>query len=299
MFRKICVSAALLGCMALISAAEEAAATATPSSPSVASAVEFTPNVVYGRGGDVDLHLDIARPIDQIDPSPCVVFIHGGGWRMGDKSMHAKHVQSFAQRGYVAATVQYRFCPKYRFPCQVEDVKCAVRYLRANADKYGIDQDRIGAVGFSAGAHLAMMLGTMDEADGLEGTGGWEGQASKVQAVVSYFGPTDFRTGPVPLTAEPLLNDFIGGPRDDHEEAWHAASPAKYVNKGDAPMLLFQGTNDPLVPFTQAMQLATEMASTGIPGRVELIMKMGHGWRGKELDRTTEATFKFFDEHLK
>lgn len=279
--------------------AEEATATSTPSAKSAAPEVVFTPNVVYGRGGDIDLHMDIAKPQSQNKDLPCVLFIHGGGWRMGDKSMHAKHVVDFSEHGYVAVSVQYRLCPRYRFPCQVEDVKCAVRYLRANADKYGIDENRIGAVGFSAGAHLAMMLGAMDEGDGLEGDGGWADQSSKVQAVVSYFGPTDFRTGPVPDRAAPLLNEFIGGTREEKKDAWFAASPAKYVNQGDAPMLLFQGTNDSLVPYQQATQMATEMANSGIPGRVELIMKVGHGWGGKEMSRTEQATHRFFAEHLR
>jgi acetyl esterase/lipase len=276
--------------------AAEPLATATTTA---ASDIDFAANVVYGKGGDIDLHLDIARPADQNKPAPCVVLIHGGGWRMGDKAMHVMQVKRLAEQGYVAATVQYRLCPRYRFPSQVEDVKCAVRYLRAHADEYGIDKDRIGAVGFSAGAHLAMMLGAMDQSDGLEGEGGWPEESSKVQAVVSYFGPTDFRTGPVPERAAPLLNDFIGGTREERQSDWFAASPANYINSGDPPMLLFQGTNDSLVPYTQAMQMANEMAAAGVPGRVELIMKMGHGWGGPELERTEQATYEFLDQHLR
>ena len=278
--------------------AEEAVVTATAAKSSPNAEVEFLPNVVYGKGGDIDLHMDIALSAERQPDLPCVLFIHGGGWRMGDKSMHALHIKQFAEHGYVTASVQYRLCPKYRFPAQVEDVKCAVRYLRANAEKYGIDSDRIGAVGFSAGAHLAMMLGAMDSGDGLAGEGGWQDQPSKVQAVVSYFGPTDFRTGEVSDRAMPILVDFIGGTREEMKDAWFAASPANYINKGDAPMLLFQGTNDGLVPYSQASQMAIEMANAGLDGRVELIMKAGHGWGGQELERTQQATHRFFAKHL-
>src|SRR6476660_900073 len=130
--------------------------------------------------------MDIARPEKAAKPAPCIVVIHGGGWRGGNFKVHVPQILDFAKRGYVSATVQYRLVPTARFPSQIEDVKCAVRYLRANADKYNIDKNRIGAIGFSAGAHLSMLLGTMDKKDGLEGDGGSPSESSKVQAVVSY-----------------------------------------------------------------------------------------------------------------
>ena len=161
---------------------------------------------------------------------------------------------SFAQQGYVAATIQYRFCPEHRFPAQIEDVKCAVRYLRAHADQYHIDPERIGAIGFSAGAHLSMMLGTMGPEDGLEGEGGWPKQSSRVQAVVSFFGPTELDAEDIPAPSIPLVNALIGGSKTEFPKQFRAASPLHYVSQGDAAMLLFQGTEDPLVPYTQAIK---------------------------------------------
>ena len=99
-------------------------------------------DVVYGSGGDDKLHLDLARPEKLDAAAPCIVVIHGGAWRAGDKKAHTDLIIKFAQAGYVSASVQYRFCPKHPFPAQIEDVKCAVRYLRANADKYGIDANK-------------------------------------------------------------------------------------------------------------------------------------------------------------
>lgn len=260
--------------------------------------VEVIEDIVYGKGGTTELHLDIARPADREKPAPCIVVIHGGAWRQGDKRAHLNEIRRFADQGYVSATVQYRFCPQNRFPAQVEDVKCAVRFLRAHCDKYGIDSQRIGAIGFSAGAHLSMMLGTMDAQDGLEGEGGWQDQSSKVQAVVSFFGPTALAANDIPLRSIPLVTDFIGGPKATMREAYDAASPITYVTKGDAPMLLFQGTEDVLVPYTQAVKMVTAMTEADIPGRVEFLIDAGHGWGGEDMQDTIDATTRFFDRYL-
>jgi acetyl esterase/lipase len=260
--------------------------------------VEFSKDVVYGKGGGQDLKLDLSRPKQALGKRPCIVVLHGGGWAAGNKDAHDDITWTLAQRGYVAATVGYRFAPDHPFPAQVEDVKCSVRFLRAHADKYGIDSERVGAVGFSAGAHLSMMLGATHKEDGLEGTGGWPDQSSKVQAVVSFFGPTDLAATDLPQVTLPILNKFIGGTKDEKPDAYKRASPITYVRKDTAPMLLFQGTMDPLVPHTQAYRMADAMTKAGVEGRVELLIGLGHGWVGPELRRTAEAAFTFFDNHL-
>lgn len=259
----------------------------------------FESDVVYGKGADVDLKLNIGRPKESAGPLPCVVVIHGGGWAAGNKNGHNAQVHDFVQKGYVSATVHYRFAPKHVFPAQIEDVKCAIRYLRANAGKYGIDKDRIGAVGFSAGAHLSMLLGAMDKEDGLEGEGGNPGESSKVNAVVAFFGPTDFTTDDWPQQTVPILNTFFGGTKGDKAEAYRKASPITYVNAGDAPMLLIQGTKDVLVPWSQATSMGEALTKAGVYGRVDLILGAGHGWGGAELQRTVDETTAFFDQFLK
>lgn len=261
--------------------------------------IDVLSDVVYGKGGEVDLHLDLARPKNLTAPAPCIVVIHGGAWRQGDKSMHASEIRSFAKQGFVSASIQYRFCPQYRFPAQIEDVKCAVRYLRAHADKYGIDPDRIGAVGFSAGGHLSMMLGAMDPDDGLEGEGGWADQPSKVQAVVSFFGPTELAADDLPAPSIPLVNALIGGPKEEHLQAFRDASPLTYISPGDAPMLLFQGTEDVLVPYSQAIKMVTAMTEADVRGRVEFLIDAGHGWGGADRELTLEATNRFFQRYLR
>jgi acetyl esterase/lipase len=267
--------------------------------PKVPDGVTYEPELEYGKAGEESLKLDLARPADGEGPFPAVVVIHGGAWRGGHRSAHTDLVLQLAQRGYVAATISYRFCPKHAFPAQVEDAKCAVRFLRANGEKYKIDKDRIGAVGASAGAHLAMMLGVMDKEDGLEGSGGSPEQSSKVQAVVGFFGPTDLLADDMPQPTRPLIKDFIGGTPGEKPQEHRRASPLTYVTKGDAPILMLQGTKDPLVPHTQAFKMAEAMTAAGVPGRVEVYVGAGHGWGGKELGHSIRQTFEFLDQHLK
>jgi acetyl esterase/lipase len=259
--------------------------------------IELTKDVQYGTGGEDKLHLDIAWPKENTEPRPCIVFIHGGGWAAGRRSAHVGQVEAAARAGYVAATVTYRLAPKHPFPAQIEDVKCAVRFLRAKADDYKIDTNCIGAIGFSAGAHLSMMLGVMDKEDGLEGSGGHADQSSKVQAVVSYFGPTDL-TREYPPASRDIVKNFIGGTLAEKAEAYKRASPITYVNSGDAPMLLLQGTRDELVPHDQAVVMADALTKAGVPGRVELMLGARHGWGGREGQRTTKAAMDFFAEQL-
>lgn len=266
--------------------------------PAVPSGVAYERDVEYGAGGGQPLRLDLARPEQLAQAAPCIVVVHGGAWRGGDKTAHTDLVFKFAQAGYVAVTVQYRFCPQNPFPAQIEDVKCAVRFLRANAERFGIDPRRFGAIGFSAGAHLSMLLGVMGQADALEGGGGWADQPSQVQAVVAFFGPTDLTADDFPVVSQALLKDFLGGAPAETPEVARRASPIAYVSKGDAPLLIFQGTRDPLVPHTQAYRMIEAMTRAGVPGRVEFLLNAPHGWKGAELDHTVEQSFRFFDERL-
>ena len=219
--------------------------------------VDYRPDVTYANVGGEELQLDLAAPLGLDHPVPAIVVIHGGGWMAGRRQDMAPMAKDFASRGYVAATISYRFAPKHRFPAQIEDAKCAVRYLRAHAKELNIDPKRVGAIGVSAGAHLSMMLGTIDSADGLEGDGGNPDQPSKVQAVVSIVGPVNLVKDDYTDTQTQILEAFLGGKPKEKQEDCRRASPIAYINAGDAPMLCFFGTKDPLVSFDQAFQISS------------------------------------------
>jgi acetyl esterase/lipase len=256
-------------------------------------------DIVYTKAGSEDLKLDLARPAAGDGPFPAVVVIHGGAWRQGNKADMRPILPQFAQRGYVAISPQYRFCPKDAFPAQVYDVKAAVRWLKSNAKKFKVDPDRLGAIGFSAGGHLALMLGLTGPADGMEGEVSAGAPDSRVKAVVNYFGPTDLAASDIPDICKPWVKDLLGGTPKEKPETAAKASPLTFVSKDDAPVLTFHGTKDPLVPFNQAVKLADAMSSAGVQGRVELMVGAQHGWGGREMERTIGETFSFFDHYLK
>jgi acetyl esterase/lipase len=261
--------------------------------------VEVKNDIVYATVAGEELKLDLAAPKGLDHVAPAIVMIHGGGWMQGRRQDMIGFAKQAAARGYVSPTISYRFAPKHRFPAQIEDVKCAVRYLRANAAQLKIDPKRIGAMGVSAGAHLSMMLGTLDSADGMEGDGGNPQQSSKVQAVVSYVGPVNLARASYTDTQTQILEAFLGGKPLEKQDDCRKASPITYVSKGDAPMLLFFGTKDPLISVDQALEISDALTGAEVPARVELIVGAGHGWREPEAERTLDAAMTFFDQHLK
>ena len=256
-------------------------------------------DLVYTRPGGAEMRLDIAYPLEGKGPFPAVVVLYGGAWRVGNKWGNRPTLVQFARRGYVAISPQYRHCPKDTFPAQVHDVKAAVRWLRAHAAEYRVDVDHVGAMGFSAGGHLSLMLGVTGPDDGLEGEVPTGSPSSKVQAVVNYFGPSDLTATDVPEVSVGLVRDFLGAKTADRPDLAVKASPVSYLSKDDAAILTFHGTKDPLVPHSQSTRLAEAMTRVGLPGRIELLIGAGHGWTGPEMRRTMADTYEFFDEHLR
>jgi acetyl esterase/lipase len=271
-----------------------------------AADIEVQKSLVYGKGGDVDLQLDLARPKGD-GPYPAIVFIHGGGWRGGNRGRYRTEIEQAAKQGYVAITVTYRLTQpdksgkaKYPFPAQVHDVKCAVRWLRANAKKFGVDPNRIGATGGSAGGHLSLMLGVTDATHKLEGTGGHADQSSRVQAVVNYYGPTDMlHLSAGSKGASPILASFLDGGPKEAKATYIAASPITYVSKDDPPTLTLHGAADRLVLPSQATRFDTRMKEVGANHRAILYEGQGHGFRGDTNQQARTAMYEFFDKHLK
>jgi len=257
-------------------------------------------DIPYSSVDGTSLALDLARPAKGAGPFPAIVLVHGGAWREGNKADLRELLAKWAARGYVAISPQYRFCPKAPFPAQVHDVKAAVRWLRAHQAQYKLDVDHVGALGFSAGGHLALMLGVTGPADGLEGEIAAGAPSSRVQAVVNYFGPTDLAvTGLAPQVGG-LVSDFLGGTASEKPDVARQASPLTFVTKDDAPILTFQGTADALVSVTNAIKLSEAQTREHVAGRVELLVGGGHGnWSRQEWERTEREALDFMDRWLK
>jgi acetyl esterase/lipase len=278
-----------------------------------ASAAQATANVVvekgitYGKGGAEDLKLDLARPEHTEGLLPAIVYIHGGGWSGGNRKAYGNEIQEAAKRGYVAVTIEYRLTQpdksgkaKYPFPAQIEDCKCAVRWLRANAEKYHVDPNRIGASGGSAGGHLSLLVGVTGSLKKFEGTGGNPDVSSQVQAVVNYFGPTDFaRMYGYEKRVDRLLDTLVGGTPQERADEYKSASPVTYVVKDVCPILSIHGTVDKLVPVDQAVEFDAAMKKAGATSELIILEGEGHGFRGPADKKAREATFAFFDKHLK
>jgi acetyl esterase/lipase len=258
-------------------------------------------DVVYGKGGDQDLKLDLFRPTNNSNRLPAVVILHGGGWQQGSKSDLRDTARWLAEEGYVTATVGYRFAPQHKFPAQIEDAKCAVRWLRANAQSYHIDGEHIGAVGLSSGAHLALLLGLTSPSDGFEGNGGHAECSSRVGVVVNVYGPTDLTQNNWSQALESVLGDLLGGDRRTHPEDYRTASPLLYVHPGVPPILTIHGTNDVIVPYQQAERLDAALRGVGAISQLETLQGAGHGetWGPEEFRRYEHATLDFLDKHLK
>jgi acetyl esterase/lipase len=245
-------------------------------------AVDLQTDIVFGTAGGRELRLDFAKPVlCRADKVPLLVYIHGGGWIQGSKDgvIDTPLAGMAFQLGFAVASIDYRLAPEWRFPAQVHDCKLAVRYLRANADALGINPDRIAAVGGSAGGHLASILGTTDDDDGLEGPG-LAGISSRVSVVAEYFGPTDLTDVETPLTSEglSLLLAFLGCHPIDCPGLASQASPAAYVTPDDPPVLIVHGANDALVPYRQAEVFAGRLRAAGNACALIKVGNAGHGF---------------------
>jgi acetyl esterase/lipase len=258
--------------------------------------VTFKANIPYREGND-KWKLDLARTKTTSSvPQPAIVFIHGGGWRSGDKGggQWRSLPLEYASRGYVCVSVNYRLTDEATILDCIADCKCAVRWLRANAEKYNVDPNRIGAYGNSAGAHLVSILGLASAKADLEGDGPFQDESSLVQAVCCSAPPADFMNwNKKSKKSETAFSRLFGA--KDVEESKRRASPVTYAFEKAPPFLIVHGTADTTVPVAQGDTLERALKEAGAKDVTYMKFEgAGHGVFLQHRDETQPAMQKFF-----
>jgi acetyl esterase/lipase len=241
-------------------------------------------NIPYVEHGHRNQVLDLflpERPSDK--PLPLMIWIHGGAWMAGNQA--SPPVVYLVSKGFAVASVQHRFSSEAIWPAQAYDCKAAIRFLRAKASKYNLDPDHCGVGGDSSGGHLAAFVGTSGDVKEMEGDLGNTNVSSRVQAVVDWFGPTDFtvmaqQSGPHSMIQHDSPNSpesrLLGGPVQEKRDLARTANPMTYVDKDDSPFLIMHGDNDQLVPLGQSVILAKALIDAGVEVTVKTIHGAGH-----------------------
>jgi acetyl esterase/lipase len=254
--------------------------------------------LVYATNGGIDLKFDMASPQGP-GPFPAVICIHGGGDTKGDRADLKTVISDLAQHGFVAASIDYRLAPQFVFPSNIEDVKCAVRHVRAKAGDYRIDPNRIGALGFSAGGRLALMLGATQVKDGFDGSahGAMAGD-SAVQAVVNFYGPGEYAVDPsISREQMRIMAAGLGSPNPT-PQLLSAASPMTYFHAGMPPIMTLHGVDDKLVPIDLSRRMHERLRGLGIAESLVEFPGQGHGFKGADVGKSLNLALMFLTQHL-
>ena len=266
-----------------------------PAAPAVAvAAVSVAADIVYGHKDGMALTYDVLRPAEQNGAG--VLFMVSGGWVSRwfppEAVVERGVFKELLNRGFTVFLVRHGSSPRYKVPDAVADVRKAVRHVRANAAKAGIDPARIGVTGGSAGGHLALMLGTTAD-DGDPDAPPWDPaglRSDRVAAVVAQFPPVDLRQSVGPNDAFPAL-DFPAGQAE-------AVSPIAHVTADDAPTLLIHGDADRLVKLDNSERIEAAFKAAGVPVELVVLEGAAHGFRGADERRANELTADWFEKYL-
>lgn len=254
---------------------------------------------VYCNDQKMDIYLPPGRAT-----APAVLYAHPGSYVLGDKSSGGyvdQLVPALTARGFVVATIIYRLAPKDHWPAPIQDVACAIRFLRAHHGEYRIDPNHIGAWGASAGAQLVSLLGTVDRSAGFD-VGPYREQSSRLQAVVDMYGPVDV---PAFVAEYPLSKAGGGlwGPASAADPtALVKASPGHWASRSDPPFLILQGDRDKVVPLAQSVTFARRLRAAGVPVKLVVVRGGNHGLvsKGERPSRhdLLVTIVHFFQQHL-
>ena len=253
-----------------------------------ADSVTVEKDVVYGKGGDTDLHCDVYRPSGAAQKRMAIVHFHGGGFAGGNKNGLAERLKTLSAHGYVNVAAQYRLAGVARWPAQMEDVKASIRWTRANAKQLGIDPARIAVAGYSAGGHLALFAAATANHPEFEGQGGNPGVGTNVAACLAYYAVT----GP----AWDGWRRAFPMPADSSEEAWRLATPGAYI-KSFPPTALFHGLADVTVPPESSQEFLKLLREANVPAELHTFAGVPHEFVSiPEFAESTAQLVDFFLE---
>ena len=259
--------------------------------------VKETYDIVYTTASGFPQRLDLFQPLFSSRNRPGIVMVHGGGWSGGNKSAYTALGRYYATLGYVCASINYRLAPTHVWPAQIDDTQAAVRWMRKNSRAIGLNPQRIGAVGGSAGGHLVLFLGETDTLNDFDPA--LSGYSSRVQAVVDYFGPTDLMN---PQEWAPniwtLIQNLVGQFWFPGSPAYQAASPLYFVSPDDAPTVVFHGTADGTVPISQSQRIVAAMQASQVPVTYYEFPGQGHGFNAATNNFTIQVMTTFFGQQL-
>ncbi|MDO8833950.1 MAG: alpha/beta hydrolase [Vicinamibacterales bacterium] len=247
------------------------------------------------------LRLDLYVPAASA-PVPVIVWIHGGGWQSGDKSLSASHpALQQRSRGYAVASIEYRLSGESTFPAQIADCKAAIRWLRANAGLYGLDVNRVGVWGSSAGGHLAALVGTSGGVSQLEDLSqGNPAESSRVRAVVDWYGPVDFlQMFPSHLLADSPESRLLGCTVTACPDRVAMANPITYIDTGDPPFFIQHGSADGTVNPAQSELLHAALQEAGVASTHQVLPGAGHGGAAFTASANVALVAAFLDAYLR
>ncbi len=259
--------------------------------------VEQQKGLVYAKYGDREMHVDLFKP-KRKGRFPAIIIVHGGAWITGHHTMENPLAIELAKRGYVTVTVEHRLSNEKKYPAQIHDLKAAVRWLRANAKRFGIDEKHIGAVGASSGGHLVALLGATNDMSNFEGDGGNPNFSSRVQSVVNIDGTATFiDPGNIekeikgPWNTNTTLTGFSYA---QNPEIWKEASPITHVNPKSAPTLFLNSSS--FRPFQQREEMSAKLNSLGTLSEIVVVPDTPHPfWLFRPwFDVTVENIDRFF-----
>jgi acetyl esterase/lipase len=274
------VTALLSACGGATATAPKADPMPSATAPAASMSKGAVQTVTYCTDGGKALAMDISLPSPRpTAPAPAVIYVHGGGWehgnRLGGGFLEQLRPQLNA-KGFVVASIDYRLAPIDKWPAQIVDAKCAVRYLRAHASTYGIDAQRIGAWGGSAGGHLVSLMGTADASAGFD-VGEWSSESSRIHAVVDLFGTADITVSGWPSDPTKVITDVFGVAPGGASEVLAKASPVTWISRDDPPFLILQGDADQTVPAAQSQGFAAKLQAAGVPATLVMVRGGPHG----------------------